>query len=331
MDDWGGCICALIVLIIIVAVVIYAVMFVAWAFAYSGLTVILAIEFLARGFRAVGIANPVTAWAVLGAVLGAIFGLAHGLSKAGKSSAVPWAWGGGIAVFLLLLVISLNNPLPSVASSTPVIPVSSPCTLPSISEWRGTIRGENAILKITPSDSSDHCTGVVRYEGVVEKLAVTFDNGKIILAGKSFRRSSRNGGFSLDTFSGQFTDDGQQINGTYIDRANNQGAWSMNRYVKPAATAALNSSRGITSETPRSVASEKFKTNQPNTSVPPPQAAHPEAALGFITQARKQLEDGDYDAALKSCDAALRLDPNNTDAARLKEKIQKTVNILNGK
>lgn len=48
----------------------------------------------------------------------------------------------------------------------------------------------------------------------------------------------------------------------------------------------------------------------------------------WISRAENQFQQSDYRGALQSCDTALRIDPNNVKAARLKTKVQETMKIL---
>jgi predicted acylesterase/phospholipase RssA len=54
-----------------------------------------------------------------------------------------------------------------------------------------------------------------------------------------------------------------------------------------------------------------------------------EVVARHIERARSLYNDAEYPAALSECDKALRLDPDNREAFDLKNKIQKTINILN--
>ena len=51
-------------------------------------------------------------------------------------------------------------------------------------------------------------------------------------------------------------------------------------------------------------------------------------AAQALTEAEKFFEDGHYAEALARCNAALSMDPGNTKAKQLKEKIEKAIEIL---
>jgi WD40 repeat protein len=50
----------------------------------------------------------------------------------------------------------------------------------------------------------------------------------------------------------------------------------------------------------------------------------------WLSRAEAQYQQGDYRGALQSCDAALRLDPNNDKVKELKAKVESTMSILGG-
>lgn len=237
MDDWGGCIVAVIVLCLVIGLIGAIIGFGAMALAYSGLTAILAVEFLARGFSSLGVADPTVAWVLVGGMIGAAVGFSRGFRKAGRPSTVPFIWVGSTLILLLLLIPAWQaSTAPIKSPLLPATSFTSPCTYSSTSEWHGNVRGTAAILKIIPSRTFASCTATMDYEGVLEKLSVAFSsNGSMVLTGRSYRRVSGNGVFSLDTFSGELSLDGQQLNGTYVDRANSRGAWTVSRFVEPTA------------------------------------------------------------------------------------------------
>lgn len=236
-DDWGGCIVAIIVICLVIGLIGAIIGFGAMALVYSGLTAILAVEFVARGFGSLGVADPIVAWVLVGVLVGAVVGYSHGFRKAGRPSTVRFIWAGGTLIVLLLLIPSWQaSTVPVTNSVLPATSFSSPCTYSSSSEWHGNVRGTAADLKIMPSGSYVSCAATIDYGGVLEKLSVAFSsNGSMVLTGRSFRRLSGNGIFNLDTFSGQLSIDGQQVSGTYVDHANSRGAWRVSRFVEPTA------------------------------------------------------------------------------------------------
>jgi hypothetical protein len=111
MDEWGGCIVAIIVVGLVIGLIYGIVVGGVLALTYIGLTVVIAVEFAAHGFAAVGIANPVLAWLILGIFLGGTVGLAVGFRKAGKHSAFPIVFviGGLLCVALVLASARSSN------------------------------------------------------------------------------------------------------------------------------------------------------------------------------------------------------------------------------
>lgn len=75
------------------------------------------------------------------------------------------------------------------------------------------------------------------YEGIVEELAVRVNvDGTLVLSGMGYRRESGVGSFALDTFYGQLSPDGRQLQGSLIDGSRKRGQWSV---IKIEATEAL--------------------------------------------------------------------------------------------
>jgi hypothetical protein len=111
MDEWGGCIVAIIVVGLVIGLIYGIIVGGALALTYIGLTVVIAVEFVAHGFSAVGIVNPVLAWLILGFFLGGTVGLAVGFRKAGKHSAFPIVFivGGLLCVALVLASAKSSN------------------------------------------------------------------------------------------------------------------------------------------------------------------------------------------------------------------------------
>lgn len=229
MDEWGGCIGALIVL----AIVLWAIYAVLLSFAYVGMTVLIAIEFVAHGLLPLGITNPTAAWLLLGVLGGGAAGFALGFQRAGKKSALPVVGIIGAVIFISLMAASGSAPTPT--WQTARIAPAQIISLPSGgSQWRGLVGGSPAFLDLI-QQTTGGWAGRMTYQGVVEELGVSInEGGAIVLGGKGYRRVKGKGSFSLDTFYGQLSADAQRIQGSYVDSAGKRGQWSVAR------TAAVN-------------------------------------------------------------------------------------------
>jgi hypothetical protein len=255
MDEWGGCIGALIVIALVIWLIGVVVTGIFLGLAYAGLTILIAIEFLAHGLMAIGIASPTAAWLVLGVLVGGITGFALGFRSAGKRSAVPWVLACGGVLLVGLFLGSELAPVPAtpLINSTQTAP---PVNAASATQWRGMVGRSPATLDLIPQSTRAGWIGRITYQGIVEELNVNMEEGgAIVLTGKSFRRIKGSGSFSLDTFRGQFLADG--IQGSYTDSTGNRGQWKVVRVnasvEKPAVTAtpgavAATGKRGVTIE-----------------------------------------------------------------------------------
>ena len=229
MDEWGGCIGALIVL----AIVIWAIYAFLLSLAYVGMSVLIAIEFVAHGLFPIGVTNPTLAWLLLGILGGGAVGFALGFQRAGKKSAVPVV--GIIGAVVLIGLVAGSGSVPTTTRQTVRLAPAQMVSFPGGgSQWRGMVGGSPASLDLI-QQTIGGWTGRMTYQGVVEELAVSInDGGATVLAGKSYRRFKGKGSFSLDTFYGQLSADAQRIQGSYVDSAGKRGQWSVAR------TAAVN-------------------------------------------------------------------------------------------
>ena len=78
---------------------------------------------------------------------------------------------------------------------------------------------------------------------------------------------------------------------------------------------------------PKVPATESYGPGSPDTSQPSPVPQGP-TVQQWISLAERQFEHNNYQGALQSCDAALRIEPGNIGASQLKTKIQSTMSIL---
>ena len=175
MDEWGGCIVAIIVVVLVIGLIYGIVVGGALALAYGGLTALIAIEFAAHGFAAVGIAHPVLAWLMLGILLGGTVGLAVGFRKAGKHSAFPVVCLAGGFLFAALIFASVKTPyvvstFPNLNSmGLPLEDKLAGSTIGSATgiQWTNAIGGRGAVFSAANSSRIEY-PGVIPPEGTLE-------------------------------------------------------------------------------------------------------------------------------------------------------------------
>jgi hypothetical protein len=330
VDDWGGCVGALIVL----AIVIWAIYAVLLSFAYVGMTVLIAIEFVAHGLLPIGITNPTVAWLLLGILVGGAVGFALGFQRAGKKSAVPVVGMIGAVIFVCLLAASGSAPTPS-RQTTSIAPVQY-ISLPSGgSQWLGMVGSSPASLDLIQQPAGGWA-GRITYQGVVEELAVsTKDGGAIVLVGKSYRRFKGNGSFALDTFFGQLSVDGQRMQGPYVDSAGKRGQWSLARTERTGpkmepkpqeSDVSQKSAQKSDSHGDVEPATDRA-TEEPNVK-PPVQGSKSPSLEEMAKQVDAEIDNGNYDRALVDAERAVRLYPGSARAQALLEKVRRIRSIL---
>lgn len=176
MDEWGGCIGALIVIALVIAAIYAIVTGVSLGLAYAGLTILIAIEFFAHGLTVIGISSPTAAWMVLGILAGGIVGLALGFSRAGRRSAVPWVLlCGAVTMVGLLLGSGLTtevSPRPSHASLGIDLPIEDKLVGSSIGsptgiQWVHALGDRGAVFSASDSSRIEY-PGLVPPEGTLE-------------------------------------------------------------------------------------------------------------------------------------------------------------------
>jgi hypothetical protein len=105
MDD--GC-AALIGILIALGLILAAIYFIALAIAftlaYTGLTIIIPVDFLSSAFAWLGVGNPALGWMLLGCLGGATVGLVKGLKRAERRSDSAKVYAGATLVGILLIV-----------------------------------------------------------------------------------------------------------------------------------------------------------------------------------------------------------------------------------
>lgn len=96
-------------------------------------------------------------------------------------------------------------------------------------QWQGIVGKWPAQLEIMPP-SNGEWKGHVTYRNVREDLAVSVNpDGSVVLAGTGYQRLGGEGVFSLDTFYGQLSPDGQRLQGLRVDEAQSRGQWNVTR------------------------------------------------------------------------------------------------------
>jgi hypothetical protein len=175
MDEWGGCIVAIIVVALVIGLIYGIIVGGVLALTYIGLTVLIAVEFTAHGFAAVGIVNPVLAWLIMGIFLGGTVGLAVGFRKAGKYSAFPIVL---VASGLLCVVLVIASGQTSYTSSTrlgltsmglPLEDKFSSSTFGSATgiQWTNAIGSRGAVFSAGNSSRIEY-PGIIPPEGTLE-------------------------------------------------------------------------------------------------------------------------------------------------------------------
>ena len=103
-------------------------------------------------------------------------------------------------------------------------------TQTSTTQWRGIVGKWPAIMEIMPPSTTGEWRGHVTYRNVREELTISVkQDGSVVLAGTGYEYLSGEGAFSLDTFYGQLSADGQRLQGLRIDAAQSRGPWSVTR------------------------------------------------------------------------------------------------------
>ncbi|HLL73893.1 MAG TPA: SUMF1/EgtB/PvdO family nonheme iron enzyme [Pyrinomonadaceae bacterium] len=95
-----------VLLLVAAAVVAAAIALVAFALAYLGVFLIIALDFFAFAFNLVGVSNPAIGWMLVGGGFGGLFGLAAGLRKAKRRSDLLLVYGAAAALALALPLVS---------------------------------------------------------------------------------------------------------------------------------------------------------------------------------------------------------------------------------
>lgn len=175
MDEWGGCIVAIIVVALVIGLIYGIIVGGVLALTYIGLTVVIAVEFAAHGFAAVGIVNPVLAWLILGIFLGGTVGLAVGFRKAGKHSAFPVVFVvGGLLCVVLVLASAKTSYISSTspALNSMGLPLEdkfagSTLGLPTGIQWANAIGGRGAVFSAANSSRIEY-PGIIPTEGTLE-------------------------------------------------------------------------------------------------------------------------------------------------------------------
>ena len=132
-----------------------------------------------------------------------------------------------VLIFTAISIAMIWWALSMIPSNTSSRPSVSPI-LNSISgtRWRGNIGRSPASLAISCAMPAGNCSGRMNYEGIAEDLTVRVNaDGTLVLAGTGYHRESGVGAFALDTFYGQLSLDGRQLQGSLIDGSRKRGQW----------------------------------------------------------------------------------------------------------
>ena len=100
----------------------------------------------------------------------------------------------------------------------------------STTQWHGIVGKWPASMEITAPSTAGEWRGNVTYRNVREELAISVkQDGSIVLVGTGYQYLSGEGVFSLDTFYGQLSANGQRLQGLRIDAAQSRGQWSVTK------------------------------------------------------------------------------------------------------
>jgi len=99
----------------------------------------------------------------------------------------------------------------------------------STSHWEGIIGKSDVSLDIL-QNSSGRWVAKAAYHGVIEELTVSVeDDGTVVLNGQSYEAQSADVLFSLSTFYGEVSSDGNHLQGLRIDASGNRDSWRLVR------------------------------------------------------------------------------------------------------
>ena len=100
----------------------------------------------------------------------------------------------------------------------------------STSHWEGIIGKSDVSLDVLRRNSSAQWVAKVAYRGVVEELTVSVeDDGTVVLNGHSYEPQSADVPFSLSTFYGEVSSDGNHLQGLRIDASGNRDSWELSK------------------------------------------------------------------------------------------------------
>lgn len=173
MDDWGGCIVALIVVVLVIGLIGAIIGGGIVALSYIGLTILIAIEFAAHGFAVLGVSSPLAAWLLLGVIIGGTVGLVIGFRRSGRASAVPVVCTVGALLLVGLLIASgLTPTFPHPSLTTTALPFEDKLAGGTLGvangiQWTNAIGNQGAVFSSANSSRIEY-PGLIPAEGTLE-------------------------------------------------------------------------------------------------------------------------------------------------------------------
>jgi len=95
--------------VVLIAVGAMVLALAAYALAYLGVTLVIALDYVASAFGLLGVSSPPVGWTILGALFGGLFGLVAGLKKARRRSELPLVYAAAALLALALPLVSYTN------------------------------------------------------------------------------------------------------------------------------------------------------------------------------------------------------------------------------
>lgn len=187
--------------------------------------------------------NPLIVWAVVGLLLGACSGISYG----GNISRTPVARWAGNLLFLALIPGLYWQTQSYPAMNAMYHAAEAKVTSRLEGEWTAQVGSEAA--QMTIRQAGDKLEGEIEYDGVLEKLAVTWTRTgtgiQVVLQGTEWKPvSGQHPSFSLDRFQGTLSAGAEQISGSYKDARGSTGTFSATRTPGSGSASAWTVTRG---------------------------------------------------------------------------------------
>ena len=218
--------------------VIYGVVYcLGFAVAYTGMTIVILLDWLSRGFVWLGVDTPTGGWFALGASVGGMAGLIIGLRRSRGECHLPKVYAGGAIVGLLAVILSAASPPPAprgLSDSTPMQSAERHGVDDLLGTWHGKHGGTPATLCFTrTAGGAAFGTMADRGGNGVYKLAVKAyadsSSGRVTFIETKVLSQPDGEGWALGRNAGQFADGGRRITGTGKDSRGSTYDWSFRK------------------------------------------------------------------------------------------------------